>query len=57
MSQGSDVAAMLPYLSRLHGACNFDSTYYYIHTSPDFMGSYADFTGKSRSLLPEVGFE
>ncbi len=57
MCQGSDVAAMLPYLSRYMGHATFDSTYYYIHTSPDFMGSYADFTGKSRSLLPEVGFE
>jgi integrase len=57
MSQGSDVAAMLPYLSRYMGHATFDSTYYYIHTSPDFMDSYADLTGKSRSLLPEVGFE
>jgi hypothetical protein len=42
-----------------HGGLHatFDSTYYYVHTSPDFMGSYADLTGKSRSLLPEVGFE
>ena len=57
MSQGSDVAAMLPYLSRYMGHATFESTYYYIHTSPDFMDSYADLTGKSRSLLPEVGFE
>jgi hypothetical protein len=45
------------YLSRYMGHATFDSTYYYVHASPDFMGSYADLTGKSRSLLPQVGFE
>ena len=44
MSQGSDVTAMLPYLSRYMGHATFDSTYYYIHTSPDFMDAYADIT-------------
>ena len=34
-----------------------ESTYYYIHTSPDFMNTYADITGNTQSLLPEVGFE
>jgi len=57
MSQGSDVAAMLPYLSRYMGHATFDSTYYYVHTSPDFMDSYAELTRRSQSLLPEVGFE
>jgi hypothetical protein len=57
MSQGRDVAAMLPYLSRYMGHATFESTYYYVHTSPDFMDSYADLAGKSQSLLPEVGFE
>jgi len=57
MRQGKDVAAMLPYLSRYMGHATFDSTYYYIHTSPDFMNSYAQITRKSQSLLPEVGFE
>ena len=33
------------------------STYYYIHTSPDFMDAYAQITRQSQSLLPEVGFE
>ena len=33
----------------------FDSTYYYIHTSPDFMDAYAEITQDSQSLLPEVG--
>ena len=57
MRQGTDVAAMLPYLARYMGHASIDSTYYYIHTSPDFMDAYADITGKSQSLLPEVGFE
>ncbi len=48
---------MLPYLSRYMGHASFDSTYYYIHTSPDFMDAYADITDKTQSLLPEVGFE
>ena len=56
MRQGKDIAAMLPYLSRYMGHASFDSTYYYIHTSPDFMDAYAQITRESQSL-PEVGFE
>ncbi len=56
MRQGKDVAAMLPYLARYMGHASFDSTYYYIHTSPDFLDAYADITRESQSLLPEVGF-
>lgn len=57
MTQGKDVTAMLPYLSRYMGHVTFESTFYYIHTSPDFMGAYVQITQKSESLLPEVGFE
>jgi integrase len=57
MMQGNDVAAMLPYLSRYMGHTTFDSTYYYVHTSPDFMDAYAQITRKSQELLPEVGFQ
>jgi len=57
MKQGNDVAAMLPYLSRYMGHATFDSTYYYVHTSPDFIDSYAEITRHSQSLLPEVGFQ
>jgi len=57
MKQGNDVAAMLPYLSRYMGHATFDSTYYYVHTSPDFIDSYAEITRRSQSLLPEVGFQ
>ncbi|HTT90060.1 MAG TPA: tyrosine-type recombinase/integrase [Acidimicrobiales bacterium] len=55
--EGKNVAAMLPYLSRYMGHATFDSTYYYVRTSPDFMGSYAETTRQGQSLLPEVGFE
>lgn len=57
MRHGADVAAMLPYLAGYMGHASVDSTYYYVHTSPDFMDAYADITSKTRSLLPEVGFE
>jgi integrase len=57
MKQGDDVAALLPYLSRYMGHATFDSTFYYVHTSPDFMDDYAQITRKSQSLLPEVGFQ
>lgn len=57
MAQGADVTAMLPYLSRYMGHATFESTFYYVHTSPDFMRSYADLAATSQSLLPEVGFE
>lgn len=57
MKDGTDVTAMLPYLARYMGHATFDSTYYYIHTSPDFMDSYADVVAESQGMLPEVGFE
>ena len=56
MTQGIDVAAMLPYLSTYMGHATVESTYYYIHTSPDFMQAYAHITGQGGSPLPEVGF-
>jgi integrase len=56
-AQGSDVTAMLPYLARYMGHAGIESSYYYIHTSPEFMDAYADITAGSQSLLPEVGFE
>ena len=56
--EGKDVAAMLPYLARYMGHATFDSTYYYVHTSPDFMDAYADVVAHSDdSVLPEVGFD
>jgi integrase len=51
-----DVHAMLPYLSRCMGRASFDSTSYYIHTSPDFLDAYDGITRASQKLLPEVGF-
>lgn len=57
MTHGKDVTALLPYLSRYMGHATFESTYYYVHTSPDFMRGYADTTDAGASPLPEVGFE
>jgi len=57
MAQGKDVTAMLPYLARYMGHASIESSYYYIHTSPEFMHGYAHITAESQSLLPEVGFE
>jgi integrase len=57
MTQGKDVTALLPYLSRYMGHATFESTFYYVHTSPDFMDAYAHLAGTNQSLLPEVGFE
>lgn len=54
---GVDVAAMLPYLAKYMGHSTFDSTYYYIHTSPDFFDEYADIVADTDLLLPEVGFD
>ena len=56
MADGTDVNTMLPYLARYMGHASLDSTYYYIHTSPDFMNSYADITQQGQQVLPEVGF-
>ena len=47
--------AALP--ARYMGHASIESSYYYIHTSPDFMHAYAHITAQSQSLLPEVGFE
>ncbi|QCO97314.1 integrase [Arthrobacter sp. 24S4-2] len=57
MADGVDVNAMLPYLARYMGHASLASTYYYIHTSPDFMDGYAEARGDTRELLPKVGFE
>ena len=54
--QGKDVTAMLPYLARYMGHASIDSSYYYIHTSPDFMHDYEHLIAQRQSLLPEVGF-
>ena len=56
MDEGIDVTAMLPYLSTYMGHATVESTYY-IHTSPDFMNSYAHLMAQGSSPLPEVGFE
>ena len=39
------------------GHADIESSFYYIHTSPQFLHAYADLTAASPSLLPEVGFD
>jgi hypothetical protein len=53
--QGCHRDAALP--GAVYGHASIESSYYYIHTSPDFMHAYAHITAESQSLLPEVGFE
>lgn len=55
--EGRDVMAMLPYLARYMGHSSFDSTLYYVHTSPDFMSAFSAEASSLDSLLPEVGFD
>ncbi len=57
MAEGTDVNAMLPYLARYMGHASLDSTYYYIHTSPDFMDGYAALTHDGQDVFPEAGFQ
>lgn len=56
-AEGIDVNAMMPYLSQYMGHSSLESTFYYIHTSPDFMESYAGIVRDGQGILPEVGFE
>jgi integrase len=56
-AEGADTGAQLPYLSRYMGHASFDSTYYYVHTSPDFLSDYAGIIRQTEALLPEVGFD
>ena len=53
--QGKDVHAMLPYLSRYMGHASFDSTYYYIHTSPASWTPTTASPGRARTCCPRPG--
>lgn len=55
--EGRDVDAMLPYLAKYMGHSHIGSTYYYVHTSPDFMSGFAGMARLTDSMLPEVGFD
>jgi len=56
-ADGLDVMAMVPYLARYMGHASFDSTLYYVHTSPGFLAGYAGMAAPAGRLLPEVGFD
>ena len=53
-TEGKDVQAMLPYLTRYMGHSSFDSTLYYIHLSPDFYSKYEELASASDNCIPEV---
>ena len=55
--EGRDAMAMLPYLQRYMGHATIESTYYYVHTSPDFLAGFAGAVSPLDSILPEVGFD
>lgn len=55
--EGRDVGAMLPYLAKYMGHAHIGSTYYYVHTSPDFMSRFSEIAESTESVLPEVGFD
>lgn len=55
--EGLDVDAMLPYLAKYMGHAHIGSTYYYVHTSPDFMSRFSEIAESTESVLPEVGFD
>lgn len=57
-AEGLDVNAMAPYLAEYMGHSSFDTTFYYIHTSPSFMADYAGIVRETDArILPEVGFD
>ena len=53
-ADGKDVHAMLPYLMRYMGHSSLESTYYYIHLTPDYFPKYQDLASSTESLIPEV---
>jgi len=55
--EGLDVDAMLPYLAKYMGHAHIGSTYYYVHTSPDFMSGFAGMARSTDSVMPGVGFD
>ncbi|MEE8722937.1 MAG: tyrosine-type recombinase/integrase [Eggerthellaceae bacterium] len=55
--EGRDVDAMLPYLAKYMGHAHVGSTYYYVHTSPDFMSGFAEAVRSTDAVMPEVGFD
>jgi integrase len=52
--EGMDIHAMLPYLMRYMGHASLDSTYYYLHLTPDFFPQYASLAASAQNLIPEV---
>lgn len=57
IEEGKDVNVMLPYLMRYMGHTTILSTYYYVHFTPQFFGTYLSHVGATEAVLPEVGYE
>jgi len=53
-ADGIDPTTRLAYLARYMGHANIESTYYYLHLSPDYAAVYAQSRHGSELLLPEV---
>ena len=53
-AEGKNIHAMLPYLMRYMGHSSLESTYYYIHLTPDFFTQYGKLTASTEELIPEV---
>ncbi len=54
--EGADVMSMMPYLQACMGHSSLQSTLWYVHTSPDFMRSFASEVAPLDDVLPEVTF-
>ena len=54
IEQGTDVHAMLPYLTRYMGHASLESTFYYLHLVPEFFPTFSAKTKVLEQLLPEV---
>lgn len=52
--EGRDVMSMMPYLARYMGHANIQSSFYYIHLSPDIIADIPLSTRSLEALLPEV---
>ena len=54
--EGRDVHSMMPYLMRYMGHSSYQSTFYYIHLSPDMLADIPAQTQALERVIPEVTF-
>jgi len=53
-ANGIDPSTRISYLARYMGHADIESTYYYLHLSPDYTATYAESYHNCELLLPEV---